>query len=125
MFEREYKKVVLYEGKVFVGYCQHFEVLNIHDGEVTLYENAGDAHRVERGPQANVERLLQMVLDGYQSDEDARKYMEQEYPDPQIRIVAIWPDDGEYDEFMQKHDVDYDKCVYDVETGEIYEYGGK
>ena len=106
---------------MFVGYNQHFEVRDIWNGEVTLYENAGDAHRVERGPRANIERLLQMVVDGYQSYEDACKYMEEEYPDPQIRTVAMWPDDPDYDEFVQKHAVDYSTCIYDVETGEVYE----
>ena len=76
---REYKKVELYEGKVFIGYQQYFEVRDIWKGEVTLLEMAGDAHRVERGPRAAIERLLQMVVDGYQSMEDAMRYMEEEY----------------------------------------------
>ena len=118
---REYKKVELYEGKVFIGYQQYFEVRDIWKGEVTLLEMAGDAHRVERGPRAAIERLLQMVVDGYQSMEDAMRYMEEEYPDPRIRVVAIWPDDPDYNEFVQKHDVDYSTCIYDIETGEVYD----
>ena len=118
---KKYKQITIEKGKIYTGYQQHFEILDVWQNEATLLTIAGDDHRVERGPIANIQRLLQMVVDEYQSYEDREKYFLEEYPDPKIRLVAAWPDDYQYDEFIQKHDVHYDVFIYDIETGEVYD----
>ena len=127
----EYEQIEMIAGKEYDGYYQYFKILDIVDGEASVYYTAGDCHRVERGPVDVMQRFLQMVVDGYQSMDDAMAYILDELPHQPIRIVAIWPDDWQYGGAEEDDDLGpeapgffarfYTDCVYDIETGEVYD----
>jgi hypothetical protein len=131
MNKYKYKTIKMIAGKEFYGHEQHFKILDIWNGEATVQYQTGDYHRVERGPVNVMQRFLQMVVDGYQSMEDANNYVVNELPNPKIRLVAIWPDDWQYGGAEEDADLGpeapgyfaraYTDCIYDIETGEVYE----
>lgn len=127
----EYEQIEMREGKEYIGYHQYFKILNVDEREATVYCEAGDCHRVQRGPIDVMQRFLQMVVDGYQSWEDADDYAINELPNPQIRLVAVWPDDYQYGGAEEDADLgpeapgyfarSYHGAIYDIETGEVYD----
>lgn len=128
----EYEQIEMTAGKEYAGYYQYFKILNVNEREATVYCEAPDYHRVQRGPIDVMQRFLQMVVDGYQSWEDADDYATNELPNPQIRLVAIWPDDVEYggeENVVAKLGPEapgyfarsYRNDIYDIETGEVYD----
>ena len=127
----EYEQIEMIAGKEYAGYYQYVKILNVDEREATVYYNFDECHRVERGPVEVMRRFLQMVVDGYQSWEDMESYVENELPNPQIRLVAIWPDDIEYggeENVVAKLGPEapgyfarsYRNEIYDIETGEVY-----
>ena len=101
-------------GDVFEGYQQYFKVLDIYKDEATILVDAGDAHRVERGPVTSMIERLNAALD---PDDNHDEYWEHEHPE--VRPVAMWPDDCDYDGRVYE-ELD-DGRVYDIETGEVYD----
>lgn len=104
-----------------------YRVLDIRDGEATMFFYAGDAHRVERMSIDDAILLLNMLLepDIYEPDYEAIEQEMDAYwstEHPECRIVAMWPDDCDYDDWTDAYKGCHapDGYAIDIETGELY-----
>jgi hypothetical protein len=115
----------LYCGEVYDDGENHVAVLDIYEGETTLFITGPDAYRVMRGPNRKMVNLVHAIMstaDDYESqdeyDEAQRVYWMSEHEG--VRIVSARPGDVDFDPHADycNHDTEY---MLDCETGELYD----